>query len=55
VGRPYGAVLGGLIIGLAMNLSVVFIPSAYKLAVAFVIMIAVLILRPQGLLKGIKL
>jgi len=55
VGRPYGAILGGLIIGLAMNYSVLFIPSAYKLAVAFVIMIGVLILRPQGLLKGIKL
>ncbi|MDA3920423.1 MAG: branched-chain amino acid ABC transporter permease [Salinisphaera sp.] len=55
VGRPYGAVLGGLIIGLAMNYSVLFMPSAYKLAVAFIIMIAVLILRPQGLLKGISL
>lgn len=55
VGKPYGAILGGLIIGLAMNYSVLFMPSAYKLAVAFVIMIGVLILRPQGLLKGISL
>ena len=55
VGRPYGAILGGLLIGLAMNYSVLLMPSAYKLAVAFVIMIGVLILRPQGLLKGIKL
>ncbi|AWN15502.1 branched-chain amino acid ABC transporter permease [Salinisphaera sp. LB1] len=55
VGRPYGAILGGLVIGLAMNYSVLIMPSAYKLAVAFVIMIGVLILRPQGLLKGISL
>lgn len=55
VGKPYGAILGGLLIGLAMNYSVLFMPSAYKLAVAFVIMIGVLILRPQGLLKGISL
>lgn len=55
VGKPYGAILGGLLIGLAMNYSVLFMPSAYKLAVAFVIMIAVLILRPQGILKGIRL
>jgi len=55
VGKPYGAILGGLLIGLAMNYSVLFMPSAYKLSVAFVIMIGVLILRPQGLLKGIKL
>jgi len=55
VGRPYGAILGGFIIGLAMNYSVLFLPSAYKLAVAFVIMIVVLIVRPQGILKGLSL
>lgn len=55
VGKPLGAVVGALIIGLAMNYSVLLIPSAYKLAVAFVIMIAILILRPQGLFKGISL
>lgn len=55
VGRPYGAILGGFVIGLAMNYSVLFLPSAYKLAVAFVIMIAVLIVRPQGILKGLSL
>lgn len=55
VGKPLGAVVGALIIGLVMNYSVLFIPSAYKLAVAFVIMIAILILRPQGLFKGISL
>lgn len=55
VGKPLGAVAGAIIIGLVMNYSVLFIPSAYKLAVAFVIMIAILILRPQGLFKGISL
>lgn len=55
VGKPLGAVVGALIIGLVMNYSVLLIPSAYKLAVAFVIMIMILILRPQGLFKGISL
>lgn len=55
VGRPYGAILGGFVIGLAMNYSVLFLPSAYKLAVAFVIMLLVLVVRPQGILKGMSL
>jgi len=50
IGRPYGAMLGALVIGLAVEVSVVVIPAAYKLDVAFVILVVVLLLRPQGLL-----
>ncbi len=52
IGRPYGAIFGGLVIGCAMELSTLIIPGAYKPAVAFAIMVATLILRPQGIIKG---
>lgn len=52
IGRPYGAIAGGLVIGLAMEISTLFLEPSYKPAVAFVIMVAVLIVRPQGIFKG---
>ncbi len=45
-----GAILGGLIIGVVENLTVQFIASGYRDVVAFAVMVAVLILRPEGLL-----
>lgn len=50
IGRPYGAMLGALVIGLAVELSAVVISAAYKLDVAFLMLVIVLLLRPQGLL-----
>lgn len=47
-----GALLGGLIVGLAEVFSVQFFPSGYKDATAFVILIVFLLLRPQGLFPG---
>lgn len=47
-GSMYGAVLGGLFVGLAENLSIMVIPSTYKPAVPFLLLVAVLYLRPQG-------
>ncbi|NCO76442.1 MAG: branched-chain amino acid ABC transporter permease [Cyanobacteria bacterium] len=49
IGNPYGAIAGGLIIGVAQELSVPFFGSEYKLAVALVIMIVILLVRPQGI------
>jgi len=45
-----GAILGGLILGVVENLTVQFIASGYRDVVAFVVMVLVLVLRPQGLL-----
>jgi branched-chain amino acid transport system permease protein len=45
-----GAILGGLILGVVENLTVQFISSGYRDVVAFVVMVLVLVLRPQGLL-----
>ncbi|MGJ8527384.1 branched-chain amino acid ABC transporter permease [Maritalea sp.] len=59
IGKPMGAMAGGFIIGLAEELSSyhwigddALISPSYKTAVAFVIMIGLLIFRPQGLFKG---
>jgi len=52
IGNPYGAIAGALIIGVAQEMSTVMIPAEYKLAVAMVIMMGVLLLRPQGLFRG---
>lgn len=49
IGSVPGAMLGGLIVGLAEALSVQVIGAEWRAAVAFVILVAVLLLRPQGL------
>jgi branched-chain amino acid transport system permease protein len=59
IGRPFGAVFGGLVIGLAEELSAYpwigdapLISPGYKTGVAFSIMVIMLIVRPSGLFKG---
>lgn len=52
IGSPYGAIVGGLVIGLASELSTLVISPAYKLAVAFAILVGMLVCRPEGLLGG---
>jgi branched-chain amino acid transport system permease protein/neutral amino acid transport system permease protein len=49
VGSPVGALVGAIIIGIAEQLSASFLNPAYGPAVAFVLMIVVLIMQPQGL------
>lgn len=46
---PFGSIVGGLILGLAEALSGGYLSSAYQDAVAFVLIIAMLLLRPNGL------
>jgi branched-chain amino acid transport system permease protein len=50
IGNIYGAMLGGIILGLTESLAVTFLPSAYKDVIAFTILITVLIVRPWGLM-----
>jgi branched-subunit amino acid ABC-type transport system permease component len=52
IGKPYGAMLGALVIGLATEISAVAINSAYKLDVAFLILVIVLLVRPQGIIAA---
>ncbi|MGR3625914.1 MAG: branched-chain amino acid ABC transporter permease, partial [Limimaricola sp.] len=49
VGSPLGALAGGLLIGLIEALTAGYISSDYKDASAFVVILLVLFLRPQGL------
>jgi branched-chain amino acid transport system permease protein len=53
IGNVYGAVIGGLLLGLTENFGVWYFPSGYKDAIAFVILFLFLIFRPNGIL-GIK-
>ncbi len=50
LGNIWGALLGGLIMGLAESLSAGFLPSYFTEIVVFVILMLVLFLRPEGLL-----
>jgi branched-subunit amino acid ABC-type transport system permease component len=47
VGNLWGALLGGLVIGLAENLGVLVISTGYKDAIAFGIMVLMLLIRPS--------
>ncbi len=49
-----GAIVGGLVLGLLENLGAGYLSSAYKDAIAFVIILAVLFVRPDGILGAIK-
>ena len=49
IGNIYGALIGGLTIGIAQQVSTAFLLPTYKLAVAFIIMILILLIRPQGI------
>ena len=49
IGSPYGALIGALVVGVSMELSTQWINPSYKPAVAFAIMIGVLLARPRGI------
>jgi branched-chain amino acid transport system permease protein/neutral amino acid transport system permease protein len=52
IGNVYGALVGGLIIGVAQQVSTAFLLPTYKPAVAFVLMILILLVRPKGIFGG---
>ncbi len=74
VGHPYGALIGGFVVGYSESLAVfnwsvllrplakanewdlpsslAMVPTEYKITVPFFILIAILVLRPTGILKG---
>jgi branched-chain amino acid transport system permease protein len=52
MGNFVGALLGGLIVGLAESLGAALLPGSLKQLVVFVIFVLVLLFRPQGLFGG---
>lgn len=49
IGVLYGSIVGGLVVGLAECYVVAIVGGSYRDAIAFVILIAVLLIRPNGL------
>ncbi len=52
MGNSWGAVAGGIILGLLESLGAGLISSSYKDAIAFIVLLLMLFLRPQGILGG---
>jgi branched-subunit amino acid ABC-type transport system permease component len=49
LGRPYGAMLGALIVGVLTEVAGQYMNAAYKTSIAFAFVIVLLLFRPQGL------
>jgi neutral amino acid transport system permease protein len=54
IGNAYGALAGGIVLGLVIEWSTLFIDARWKSAIGFVILILVLIVRPQGIFGRAK-
>lgn len=49
MGSVAGAVVGGMILGVVESVSTLFLPTDYRDSIAFMVMVAILLVRPQGL------
>jgi branched-subunit amino acid ABC-type transport system permease component len=49
VGRPAGAIVGALVLGLVTEMSAAYISPSYKELFAFVVLVVVLLVRPTGI------
>ena len=52
VGSIYGAMVGGIVLGIASRVALVWIPASFLLVAAFLVMIVMLLVRPSGLFSG---
>jgi branched-chain amino acid transport system permease protein len=52
MGNLLGALLGGLILGIAESTATLVLPATLKQVVSFTILIAIMLFRPQGLFGG---
>jgi branched-chain amino acid transport system permease protein len=50
LGTAYGALIGSFIIGLVVQVSTVWVPSELNAVTALVVLIGILLVRPQGIL-----
>ena len=49
MGSVPGAVVGSLILGVTESVSTLYLPTDYRDSIAFIVMVAILLARPQGL------
>ncbi len=49
IGNAFGALAGGMVIGLTQEWSTLVISSEWKVAVSFIVLILVLLIRPEGI------
>ncbi|MBB4000264.1 branched-chain amino acid ABC transporter permease [Aureimonas pseudogalii] len=49
IGHPLGAVVAGVLLGVVQELATPFVGFTYKIAVAFAVLMLVLLVRPRGL------
>lgn len=54
IGNPLGAVIAGIVLGIAQEVSTPLVGFTYKLALAFFVMLLILLVRPQGLFGRIE-
>jgi len=54
IGSVYGAMVGGVIIGISSRLSLVWLPESLVVVAAFLVMITVLLVRPSGIMGGVR-
>jgi len=52
IGQPYGAMVGGLVVGIASQVAGAYWSPAYQDVIAFVILIIMLLVRPRGLFSA---
>jgi branched-chain amino acid transport system permease protein len=53
-GSMPGAVLGGMLLGVIENLAPFYLPSGIRYSVPFLVLIAILVVRPAGLLGRLE-
>jgi neutral amino acid transport system permease protein len=54
IGSPVGAVAAGLLLGIAQEVSTPFVGFTYKIALSFVVLLGVLLVRPRGLFGRVE-
>ena len=53
-GSMPGAILGGMLLGVLENLAPLYLPTGIRYSVPFLVLIAILLLRPSGLVGRVE-
>jgi neutral amino acid transport system permease protein len=54
IGHPVGAIVAGVLLGIVQEVATPFVGFTYKIALAFLVLIFVLLLRPRGLFGRVE-